>query len=151
MIVRVLTARVLPRHAARFNDLLRGQLAELREQPGLVYVKLARRFDEGGDQEVVLFEEWRTPSDLWRWTRGRLGQPRLLPGTEELIDNLTITHYEALDLEPEELERMLLGSDALSRAIHPRDGEHGTPAAGTTGEGDAPGPGPEPAAEPSSG
>jgi heme-degrading monooxygenase HmoA len=113
VIVRVLTARVLPRHAARFNELLRGQLAELREQPGLVYVKLARRFDDGGDQEVVLFEEWRTPSDLWRWTRGRLGEPRLLPGTEELIDNLNITHYEALDLDPEELERLtLLGAQA---------------------------------------
>ena len=108
MIVRVLTARVLPKHAPRFNDLLRGQLAELREQPGLVYVKLARRFDDTGEQEVVLFEEWRTPSDLWQWTRGRLGQPRLLPGTEELIDNLTITHYEALDLDPEELEQVVL-------------------------------------------
>ena len=108
MIVRVLTARVLPGHAARFNDLLRGQLAELREQPGLVYVKLARRFDDTGLQEVVLFEEWRTPSDLWQWTRGRLGQARLLPGTEALIDNLTITHYEALDLDPEELEKVVL-------------------------------------------
>jgi heme-degrading monooxygenase HmoA len=108
VIVRVLTARVLPRHAARFNDLLRGQLAELREQEGLVYVKLARRFDDGGDQEVVLFEEWRTPSDLWRWTRGRLSQPRLLPGTEELIDNLTIAHYEALDMDPEELELIVM-------------------------------------------
>src|SRR5918998_1436418 len=113
MMVRVLTARVLPRHAARFNELLRGQLAELREQPGLVYVKLARRFDDTGDEEVVLFEEWQTPSDLWRWTRGRLGEPRLLPGTEELIDNLTITHYEALDLDPEELERVVLGGGAL--------------------------------------
>jgi heme-degrading monooxygenase HmoA len=116
VIVRVLTARVLPRHAARFNDLLRGQLAELREQPGLVYVKLARRFDEGGDQEVVLFEEWRTPSDLWRWTRGRLSEPRLLPGTDELIDNLIITHYEALDLDPEELERAVLSRGALNEA-----------------------------------
>ena len=114
MIVRVLTARVLPRHAAEFNELLRGQLAELREQPGLVYVKLARRFDDGGDQEVVLFEEWRTPSDLWRWTRGRLGQPRLLPGTEELIDNLVITHYEALDIDPEELERVAFAAAGLT-------------------------------------
>jgi heme-degrading monooxygenase HmoA len=104
VIVRVLTARVLPKHAGQFNELLRGQLAELREQPGLVYVKLARRFDETGDQEVVLFEEWRTPSDLWTWTRGRLAQPRLLPGTEELIDNLTITHYEALDIDPSMFE-----------------------------------------------
>ncbi len=111
MIVRVLTARVLPKHAAQFNELLRAQLAELREQPGLVYVKLARRFDENGDQEVVLFEEWRTPSDLWTWTRGRLAQPRLLPGTEELIDNLTITHYEALDIDPSMLELTVTETD----------------------------------------
>jgi hypothetical protein len=104
VIVRVLTARVLPRHAAQFNELLRGQLEELRVQPGLVYAKLARRFDDNGEQEVVLFEEWRTPSDLWTWTRGRLGKPRLLPGTEALIDNLMITHYEALDVNPEDLD-----------------------------------------------
>ena len=117
MIVRVLTARVLPKHAAQFNELLRGQLAELREQPGLVYVKLARRFDETGDQEVVLFEEWRTPSDLWTWTRGRLAQPRLLPGTEELIDNLTITHYEALDIDPAMFELTVTETaDAVARA-----------------------------------
>jgi heme-degrading monooxygenase HmoA len=130
VIVRVLTARVVPKHAGQFNDLLRGQLAELKEQPGLVYVKLARRFDERGDQEVMLFEEWRTPSDLWTWTRGRLAQPRLLPGTEELIDNLIITHYEALDVDPSELELTVTGAtddatdedDDGARSDAPRSG-----------------------------
>src|SRR4051812_44154083 len=84
MIVRVLTARVQPENAARFNDLLRAKLADLQGQPGLVYAKLARRFAESGEEEVVLFEEWRTPSDLWTWSQGRLASPRLLPGTEEL-------------------------------------------------------------------
>lgn len=41
----------------------------------------------------------RTPDDLWAWTGGRLNVPRLLPGTERLIDRLTIAHYEALDMD----------------------------------------------------
>ena len=99
MIVRILTARVPARNAGDFNSLLRRQLDELRTQPGLVYAKLARRLDPNIDEEVVLFEEWQTPDDLWAWTGGRLHVPRLLPGTEELIDQLTITHYEALDMD----------------------------------------------------
>ena len=102
MIVRVLTARVPARNAGDFNSLLRAQLDELRTQQGLVYAKLARRLDSNLDEEVVLFEEWKTPDDLWAWTGGRLHVPRLLPGTEELLDQLTITHYEALDMDLEE-------------------------------------------------
>lgn len=97
MIVRVLTARVPARNAGTFNELLRAELKELQTQPGLVYAKLARRLDENDDEEVVLFEEWQTPADVWAWTGGLLHVPRLLPGTEELVENLVITHYEALD------------------------------------------------------
>jgi hypothetical protein len=104
VIVRVLTARVVPDRAARLNELLRGKLDDLRQQPGLVYAKLARRFAEDGDEEVILFEEWRSPSDLWAWTDGHLGRARLLPGTDLLVDELTITHYEALDVFPDDLE-----------------------------------------------
>jgi heme-degrading monooxygenase HmoA len=102
VIVRVLTARVPPRNVGEFNEKLRAQLAELHGQPGLVYAKLARRLDERNGEEVVLFEEWRTPADLWEWTGGRLSRPRLLPGTEELVDELTIAHYESLDVKPED-------------------------------------------------
>src|SRR5215207_5794039 len=79
MIVRVLTSRVPPGH---------------------VYAKLARRLDESGGEEVVLFEEWETPNDVWAWTGGHLTKPRLLPGTEQLVADLNITHYEALDRYP---------------------------------------------------
>jgi heme-degrading monooxygenase HmoA len=102
VIVRVVTARVPARNVAEFNERLRAQLAELHTQPGLVYAKLARRLDERNGEEVVLFEEWRTPADLWEWTGGRLSRPRLLPGTEELVDELTIAHYESLDVNPED-------------------------------------------------
>ena len=98
VIVRVLTARVSEQNSGAFNNLLREQLNELREQPGLVYAKLARRLGPDRAEEVMLFEEWRTPDDLWAWTGGRLNVPRLLPGTEKLIDQLTIAHYEALDM-----------------------------------------------------
>lgn len=104
MIVRVLTARVAPGNVTRFNDLLRAQLEELRNQPGLVYAKLARRLNDDDGEEVVLFEEWRTPGDVWNWTGGRINQPRLLPGTEALVDDLVIAHYEALDMHgPEDV------------------------------------------------
>ena len=109
MILRVLTARVPNANIGEFNELLRRQLSELREQPGLVYVKLARRLDEDQTEEVVLVEEWRTTADLFAWTGGRLNRPRLLRGTEELVDNLVITHYEALDVSPEDLQQRVLG------------------------------------------
>jgi heme-degrading monooxygenase HmoA len=115
VIVRVLTARVGPREVGEFNDLLRGELAELREQPGLVYAKLARRLDERGGEEVVLFEEWATPADLWRWTGGRLTEPRLLPGTEELVEDLVITHYEALDMEMTDADAAIISSTPPAR------------------------------------
>ena len=103
VIVRVLTARVSEQNAGEFNNLLRKQLDELRVQPGLVYAKLARRLGADRAEEVILFEEWHTPDDLWAWTGGRLNVPRLLPGTEQLIDELTIAHYEALDMDEEAL------------------------------------------------
>ena len=111
MILRVLTARVASVNIGQFNDLLRAQLAELRTQPGLAYVKLARRLHEDSSEEVVLIEEWLTPADLFAWTRGRLTQPRLLPGTEDLVEDLIITHYEALDITPEELSSRLLANE----------------------------------------
>jgi Antibiotic biosynthesis monooxygenase len=98
MIVRVLTARVPSAHVAKFNQVLRSKLDVLHVQPGLVYAKLARRLNEAGDEEVVLFEEWATPADLWSWTGGHYTEPKLLPEMNTLIEELTITHYEALDM-----------------------------------------------------
>jgi heme-degrading monooxygenase HmoA len=111
VILRVLTARVGNENIGALNDLLRRQLAELKVQPGLLYVKLARRLDDDGSEEVVLVEEWRTPADVIEWTRGQLDKPRLLPGTEDLVVDLVITHYEALDLTAEDLSARVLGAD----------------------------------------
>lgn len=58
MIVRVVTARVSTDRAGSFNALMRAQLPVLRQHPGLVYVKLARRID-GDVEEVMLYEEWK--------------------------------------------------------------------------------------------
>jgi heme-degrading monooxygenase HmoA len=101
VIVRVLTARVRPKRVALFNAQMRHALAELKEQDGLVYAKLARRFVDDGE-EVMLVEEWASPADLYRWTGGALATPRLAPGAEDLIDDLRIVHYEALDRTPDE-------------------------------------------------
>jgi len=119
MIVRIVTARVNGENVGLFNELLRAQLAELREQRGLIYVKLARRLDKDDGEEVVLVEEWRTTADLFEWTRGRLTQPRLLPGTEDLVEDLVIAHYEALDLSPDDLSARVLGDDDATPTDEP--------------------------------
>ncbi len=99
MIVRVVTARVSTDRAGSFNALMRAQLPILREHPGLVYVKLARRI-EGDIEEVLLYEEWRDTASLYGWTGPEVTKPRMLPGAEDMISDITITHYEALDIEP---------------------------------------------------
>ena len=103
MIVRVLTARVRPDRAGQFNSLLRKQLPVLREYDGLVYAKLARRVHPDRE-EVILFEEWRDSAALYNWAGPDIDKPRLLPGSELLVDDLTVSHYEALDLPLDEEE-----------------------------------------------
>jgi hypothetical protein len=97
MIVRVLTARVRADRAGQFNELMRRQLPILREQDGLLYVKLARRVDRQGE-DVILFEEWRDIPALYGWAGPEIDKPRLVPGSEQLVDDLSVTHYEALDV-----------------------------------------------------
>ena len=99
MIVRVLTARVQSSNAGPFHDLMRQQLPILHQQDGLVYVKLARRL-LGPIEEVILFEEWRDANAMYAWAGPDIQRPRLLPGSEAWIDDLVITHYEALDIDP---------------------------------------------------
>jgi hypothetical protein len=99
MIVRVLTATVSDRASPRLHELMRQQLPILREYEGLVYVKLARRL-VGREEEVMLFEEWRDATAMYAWTGPNIDRPRLLPGAEDLISELHITHYEALDMDP---------------------------------------------------
>lgn len=85
--------------AGAFNELMRQQLPTLRQSPGLVYAKLARRI-EGDTEEVMLYEEWRDTTSLYQWTGPELMRPRLVRGAEELATSVTIVHYEALDIEP---------------------------------------------------
>jgi hypothetical protein len=99
MIVRVLTATVSDRSSPRLHELMRQQLPILRGYDGLVYVKLSRRLI-GREEEVMLFEEWRDATAMYAWTGPNIDRPRLLPGAEDLISELHVTHYEALDLDP---------------------------------------------------
>jgi antibiotic biosynthesis monooxygenase (ABM) superfamily enzyme len=100
MIVRVLTATLKPERAGLFNELMRTQLPILREYPGLRYAKLSRRI-LGSEQEVLLFEEWRDTASLYAWAGPDLERPRLLPGAEDLVLDLRVAHYEALDMDPD--------------------------------------------------
>ena len=97
VIVRVLTATVSTQNSGRVHDLMREQLPLLHAHDGLVYVKLARRL-VGNLEEVILFEEWRDVASMYAWAGPHIERPRLLPGTEDLIEDLQITHYEALDI-----------------------------------------------------
>ena len=139
VIVRVLTATVRMDRAGQFNALLRTQLPLLREQPGLVYVKLARRL-EGAVEQVVLFEEWRDPDAMYAWTGPHIDRPRLVPGAEELIEDLQIRHYEALDIDPPQPECVwppAMGA-THAKAARPEpdpDGDEG----GTTADAASPG------------
>jgi len=99
MIVRVLTATIKAERAGVFNELMRTQLPILRQYPGLRYVKLCRRI-LAGEQEVLLFEEWQDTPSLFGWAGPDLDRPRLLPGAEQLVTDLKVAHYEALDIEP---------------------------------------------------
>jgi hypothetical protein len=100
MIIRILTARVPQRHAAAFEAVLREQLPLMRQHDGLLYVKLARQAHREYD-DVLLFEEWRDAASLYGWTGPNVDRPRLLPGAEGLADSVDVTHYEALDLDPD--------------------------------------------------
>lgn len=111
MIVRVLTIQVRPGRVGQFNSAMRRQLPIMRQQPGLVYLKLARRLDADGGEEVVLFEEWRDPDSVYGWAGHDLSRPKLLPGAEEAAGEVRVTHYEALDITEDEP-----ASDAASEA-----------------------------------
>src|SRR5215217_7031209 len=105
MIVRVLTARVPAKNAAPFEGLLREQLPRMREHEGLVYLKLARQV-KLDYEDVLLFEEWRDAKSLYGWAGPRLLAPRLFPGAERLVERVEVTHYEALDVDPDEVFAM---------------------------------------------
>jgi heme-degrading monooxygenase HmoA len=103
VIVRVLRANVRAGRVAPFNALFRRQLALLREQRGLAYVKLARRLQADGSEEAVLFEEWEDAVSLYAWVGPNLAEPRLLPGVRELVDEIHVAHYEVLSEDGESL------------------------------------------------
>ena len=102
MIVRVLQARVKANKVGAFNSIFRAQVPLLKEQPGLVYVKLARRLRHDGGEEVILFEEWEDAASMYAWVGPDLSTPRLVPGVEDLIDEIVVAHYEALDRHTDE-------------------------------------------------
>lgn len=102
MIVRVVTALVKPGRAGALNELLRQQLPVLKSHEGLVYVKLARRMVDEGER-VILFEEWADSRSLHGWVGPDLSVPRFIDGAATHLDQVSVEHYEALDIDPETL------------------------------------------------
>ena len=105
MIVRIVSIQMKPGHEGLFHASLRSELDLLKAQPGLVYVKAARRLLDDGGEEVVLMEEWATSAALHAWAGPDLMRPRLLPDVERRLADATqsvqVTHFEAIDLTPE--------------------------------------------------
>jgi heme-degrading monooxygenase HmoA len=110
MIVRILTGHVRAPDAPAVVAVLRATLTEMQDQPGLEYVKLARRLVDDGE-DIVLIEEWATPANLYDWTGGDLRRPRLQSDISPLIHNLVITHFESLDRTPAERGLDVVGSE----------------------------------------
>jgi hypothetical protein len=122
VIVRVLRANVRAGRVGAFNALFRRQVALLREQPGLVYVRLARRLHADGSEEAVLFEEWQDAASVYGWAGPTLSEPRLLPGVRELVDEIHVAHYEVLSDDGETLGRAAAApSDDGGASDSPRD------------------------------
>ena len=119
MIVRVLTARVRAGRVGHFNAAMRQQLPLMRGQPGLVYVKLARRLEADGGEEVVLFEEWRDADSVYGWVGHDLAKPRLLPAAAEAADQVIVTHYEALDVGLDESSLTAGASEGRAQLADP--------------------------------
>ena len=132
MIVRVLRARIRPGKVGAFNAIFRQQVPLLKEQPGLVYVKLARRLQADGGEDVVLFEEWQDAAALYAWIGPNLMEPRLVPGARELVDELVVAHYEALDKEndhavPSRMDAATTGEPFDSGGLAPPGESTGAP------------------------
>jgi hypothetical protein len=97
VIVRVFTGRVVGGREGDFNANVRGRLDTIRQQPGNVYVKFARKIE--GDRELVmLITEWRTAADLYAWTGDDVGTPKMVD--LEMLEDWKVEHWEALDMTP---------------------------------------------------
>jgi heme-degrading monooxygenase HmoA len=117
VIVRVLRANVRAGRVGAFNALFRRQVTLMHAQPGLVYVKLARRLKADGSEEAVLFEEWEDAASLYGWVGPNLAEPRLILGVRELIDDIHVAHYEVLAEDGEALTGTLSGEADLTARI----------------------------------
>ena len=119
MIVRIVQGRVAANKEGLFHELVRQQtLPALRSQPGFVYGKFARRIEADGEH-FLLMSEWRDAASLYGWAGPDLNKPRLIGPDLTLLDDYTVEHYEALDLDPEELERQGHTSDVLPEGEPP--------------------------------
>jgi hypothetical protein len=111
VIVRVFTGRVVARKEGDFNANVRARLDQIRQQPGNVYVKFARKIE--GDREVVmLITEWESAAHLYAWTAGEVDTPQMVD--LDMLEDWTVEHWEALDMTPLEEQLPPSGSSVPS-------------------------------------
>jgi hypothetical protein len=100
MIVRVLSVRIAKDRGAEFHAFVRDRgLPRIQVHPGLVSVHVGRRAD-GPAELAIVVTVWRD----WESIMDALGpdpsQPYMLTPESELIDTVTVEHFEAIDLPP---------------------------------------------------
>ena len=97
MIVRVVTGRVVPRHASEFRRFTMEQIGRLRRTDGLLDALAGRQVEPDGEP-FVLVTLWRDLEAIYRWLGeddllGSLGPLRAHPDWVEGVD---IQHYESV-------------------------------------------------------
>ena len=120
--------RVKPSRVGAFNAIFRAQVPLLKQQPGLLYVKLARRLQSDGGEEVVLFEEWEDAASLYAWAGADLTEPRLVQGAKDLTDDIFVAHYEALDKQTDEAAAQLTQAHTVDEHPQAEPSEQDRPA-----------------------
>jgi quinol monooxygenase YgiN len=104
MIVRVVHARVTRGHEQQFHQLLLEQAPVMRAHDGLRYLKMARQVTRDGER-IMMVEEWADAPSLYAWAGADLTRARLMPGAYDLLEEVSVEHYEAIDVDPESLLR----------------------------------------------
>jgi heme-degrading monooxygenase HmoA len=96
VIVRVVTGRVLPRHASEFRRFAAEQLEVLRRVDGLLDILAGRQAEPDGEP-FVFVTLWRDLEAIYQW----LGEDDLLSSLGPLrshpdwVDRVDIQHYES--------------------------------------------------------
>jgi len=102
---------------------MRQQLPILRDHSGLVYVKLARRLEPDGGEEVILFEEWRDATSLSQsrlWLTPDEAKWPVAPQTNNVpstLDTVPIAETESPAPTTRSISALVAAGDAVGGSV----------------------------------